>query len=127
MEKHFYDLPLHVLIYPEDGQIVAHALEMDLLGYGETDEEACRQLEEAVEAQLSFAVSSKSPEIVGFRAPEAFFQRWDQAHAGALRNVVTGDVATTMETRAVFMEITTAMQEQAHRASGAFVQEPELA
>jgi hypothetical protein len=106
---------------------VAHALEMDLLGYGSTDEEACKNLEDAVESQLSFALTSKSPDVVSFRAPEEFFERWEKAQAGALRNIVTGDVATTMETRAVFMEITAAMQEEARRGSGAFVEEPELA
>lgn len=127
MDKHFYDLPLHVLIYPEDEQIVAHALEMDLLGYGQTPDDACKNLVEAVEAQLSFAVTSKSPDLVNFRAPEEFFDRWEKAQAGALRSVVTGDVATTMETKAVFMEITAAMQEEARRGVGAFVEEPELA
>jgi hypothetical protein len=127
MDKHFHDLPLHVLVYPEEERIVAHALEMDVLGYGNTQEEACKNLQDAVEAQLSFAVTSKAPELVSFRAPEEFFERWEKAQAGALRNVVTGDVATTLETKAVFMEITAAMQEEARRGSGAFVEEPELA
>ena len=127
MDNHIYDLPLHVLIYPEDERIVAHALEMDLLGYGNTPEEAGQDLQHAVESQLSFAVSSKSPDLASFRAPVQFFERWEKAQAGALRDIVTGDVATTMQTKAVFMEITAAMQDEARRRSGAFVEEPEVA
>jgi hypothetical protein len=127
MDQHFHAFPLHVLLYAEDDRTVAHALEMDLLGYGATAEEACQSLEAAVEAQLSFAVTAKSPDVVNFRAPDEFFERWEKAQAGALRNIVTGDVATTMEPKAVFMEITAAMQEEVRRASGAFVEEPEFA
>ena len=52
MEAHVYDFQIRVLIYRENGEFVAHALEMDLLGCGETEAEALRELEDLIEAQI---------------------------------------------------------------------------
>jgi len=58
METHYYDLFTRVLIYKDGRQFVAHALDYDLLGYGDTEEEARRELEKVVENQLSFAAAT---------------------------------------------------------------------
>ena len=48
------DIPLRVLIYLEDGEFVAHLLEMDLVGTGQTAVEAQKELHDAFEAQITF-------------------------------------------------------------------------
>src|SRR6266436_3579584 len=68
METHYYDLFTRVLIYKEGKRFVAHALDYDLLGYGDTEEEARKELEQLVENQLNFP------------APKKFFKRWERVN-----------------------------------------------
>ena len=50
------DVTINVLGYMEDGDWIAHALEMDLVGVGDSFEEAIEALNEFIEAQVSFAL-----------------------------------------------------------------------
>ena len=85
MKAHYYDLSIRVLLYKEDHQFVAHALELDILGYGGTEGAAKKELEGLVANQLSFAACIGKPEIVNFRAPKEFFDRWEKAHQAQLK------------------------------------------
>jgi hypothetical protein len=85
MKSHFYNLAIRVLVYKEDDQFVAHALEMDILAYGKTEEAAKRELETLLENQLSFAACKGVPETVHFPAPKEFFDRWEKANQAALK------------------------------------------
>ena len=85
MKAHYYDLSIRVLIYKEDGQFVAHALELDILGYGKTESAAKKELEGLLDNQLSFAACMEKPEIVNFPAPKEFFDRWEKANQAQLK------------------------------------------
>ena len=101
METHYYDLFTRVLIYKDGRQFVAHALDYDLLGYGDTEEEARRELEKVVENQLSFAAATKEkPEMINFPAPKEFFKRWEQANQAQRSGKKTRTTPTGLATKA---------------------------
>ena len=64
------DLPLPVLIYPneEEGGWTALSLEMDIRAYGDTPEEALDELSDLVYVQISFAVFKDDPSLIWKRA-----------------------------------------------------------
>lgn len=84
LKAQFYDLSIRVLLYKEGAQFVAHALELDILGYGDSEAEARKELEGLVANQLGFAACLGKPEIVEFPAPKAFFDRWEKANKAQL-------------------------------------------
>jgi hypothetical protein len=68
-------ITLNVLVYQEEGEWVALALEMDLRGYGNTSEEALRDLEDLVGMQISFSRLTGQPELVWKAAEPIWFER----------------------------------------------------
>lgn len=66
---------LRVLVYQEDGEWVAHLLEMDLVGTGETPDAAETELFQAFEAQLTYCSQNNLNPL--FPAPKEFFDLWD--------------------------------------------------
>ena len=105
MEAHVYDFQIRVLLYREDGEFVAHALEMDLLGYGKTDAEALRELKGLIEAQITFARQKNDDTLLDFPAPKEFFARWEKAHAAALKRQVFPDTSVQMTAKAIFISL----------------------
>ena len=85
MKAHYYDLSIRILVYKEKRQFVAHALELDILGYGKTESAAKKELEGLLENQLSFAACMGKPDIVNFPAPKEFFDRWEKANQAQLK------------------------------------------
>jgi hypothetical protein len=79
LKTHYYDLFTRVLIYKEDDRFVAHALDFDLLGYGDTEDEAKEELQELVANQMMFSHGKNKPEMINFAAPKEFFDRWEEA------------------------------------------------
>jgi len=75
MEHHSPSLSVRVLVYPEGDEIVAHGLEMDLLGYGADD----RTAEADLVRQISFAASRSNPGLLYSPAPDQLLQRWGSA------------------------------------------------
>ena len=55
----------------------AVALEMDIWGFGNTAEEAMRDLGELVNIQIEFAVGKKRLSILNHPADKKWFQVWD--------------------------------------------------
>ncbi len=110
METHLYDFHLRVLLYEEDGEWVAHALEMDLLGYGKTENAAVKDLQGLVEAQLSFARQKNDDTLLAFPAPKEFFDRWEIAHTAALKKQVFPDRSAKLEARAIFISLNTSLR-----------------
>jgi hypothetical protein len=106
METHFYSVPIRVLVSREGNEFSARALELDLLGYGRTAEEAVEQLRSAVEAQISFAHQMGSPELLGFPAEQEYFARWEQAQKDGLRARLLGDRPVRVKARACFINFT---------------------
>ena len=91
MAAHVYDLTVRVLIYKEDDQYVAHALEFDILGYGGTELAAKKELVGLLDNQLSFAACKGAPESVYFPAPKEFFERWEKANLAKIKGAKPSD------------------------------------
>ena len=83
MNTHVYSFGIRVLIYKEDGKFCAHALELDLLEYGKTEERAISELLEMIKSQISFARFKNDDSLLPFPAPKEFYERWEAAHAAA--------------------------------------------
>lgn len=66
-------IELSVLGYTEDGTWLAHCLEMDVIGYGQSLEEAMKSLAELIEMQVSFAVSQGHPQSLWNPAPPKYW------------------------------------------------------
>jgi predicted RNase H-like HicB family nuclease len=108
MDTHIYNLQIRVLIYREDGEWVARALEMDLLGFGKTEREAAGELQQAVEAQISFAHQTNDASLINFPAEPEFFKRWEEAQKKAMRSEILGDKSVKLAARAQVISFTAA-------------------
>ena len=77
------DLPLSVLIYPNDelSGWTALALEMDIRSYGDTPESALDELGDLVYVQISFALFKRDPSLIWKRADAIWFDRFAAAFA----------------------------------------------
>lgn len=89
----FFEATLNILGYPEDGEWVALALEMDLRGYGETWEEALDDLRDLVLMQLSFAYSKGHPEMAWKKAEDRFWQMLFEVKQARLFQPLAGNRA----------------------------------
>lgn len=120
MMTHCYELPIRILLSREERDYVAHGLEVDLVAYGRTEKGALTELEEMIQAQMSYASQTNRPELVWHPAPEEFFKRWETAHQAALRGAITKDRPVKMATKATFVTFTkeeaTSKQVSFHRA-----------
>ena len=74
-----YEVNVNVLGFEEDGQWCALALEMDLRGYGETFEEALKDLDECVKMQISFARFKDNTELIFHPAEQKYFELFARA------------------------------------------------
>lgn len=83
---HTHDLCFRVLVYKEGGDFVAHALEADLMGYGSTVEAAMRELVEALEAQITFAIQMNDLSLIQKSAPQECFDQWEEVHNERMRS-----------------------------------------
>ena len=102
---HIYELGVRVLIYQEDGVFCAHALELDLLGHGKTENDAITGLLEAIQCQVSFARSKNDDSLLPFPAPQEFYKRWESAHSAALRNQVFPEKSKLLDIKAISIPI----------------------
>ena len=105
MKQHCYDLAIRVLISKEARNFLAHALELDLVAEGGTEEEALKELSETICAQLSFAAHMENPDLINHPAPAEYFKHWEEASRLALYGIVRREKATTFKTKAVFLGI----------------------
>lgn len=108
MDTHIYNLQIRVLIYREDGEWVARALEMDLLGFGKTEREAVAELQRAIEAQISFAHQTSDASLINFPAEPEFFKRCEVAQKKAMRCEILGDKSVKLAARAQVISFTSA-------------------
>ena len=104
METHIYNLQIRVLIFREDAEFVAKALEMDLTGYGKTEVEAVEDLKKTVEAQISFASQMNDSSLLEFPAEKEFFYRWEDFQRKALQSQILGDKCVKLKAKAVFIQ-----------------------
>jgi len=87
MERRSLNLSVRVLVYPEGGGVIAHGLEMDLLGYGADEPAAKADLVRQIESQIFFAASKIDPGMIYFPAPADLFRRWESARKQQLRGM----------------------------------------
>jgi hypothetical protein len=105
MEAHVYNFQIRVLLYQEDNEFVAHALEMDLMGYGKTQKEALRGLQGLLEAQITFARQQDDDRLIDCPAPKEFFERWEKAHLAALKKQVFPDKPIRITAKAILISL----------------------
>jgi len=103
---HIYGLQIRALLCYDDGEWVARALELDLLGYGKTQDEAINDLKGAVESQITFAHQMKDAGLLPFPSEQEYFKRWEEAQNTAVRSGMLGDTKLNMKVRAVFIALT---------------------
>lgn len=88
------NLPDHIALrglgYQEDGVWVALALEMDLRGYGETFEEAFKDLQDQVRMQLSFAREKNDPGLIFKDAEKKYFEIYERCRRDVLAEMAGG-------------------------------------
>ncbi len=90
MDKFVYNFPIRVLVYREDDEILAHAIEMDIVADGDTEEAAMSGLRQLIANQISFALQKGEEHLVWRRAPKECFDRWDAAQTKTFR-AITAD------------------------------------
>lgn len=79
---------LHYLIHVVEGKYVAHCLDADLVGTGETREDAIDELNTAVRMLAFFGIEAQVFDIMSLckQAPERYWEKFDrakQAHGAA--------------------------------------------
>lgn len=82
-----FNISLKILFYKENGSHVAHALEMDLKGYGTGREEAFKELRDLIQMQITFAVHKKDLSLVYFPADPKFFRIYDRIREQHFKNL----------------------------------------
>src|SRR5437016_3770859 len=101
MDTNLYDFQIRVLLSDDEGQLVAHALEMDLVAYGKTEKEALRALNDLIRNQISFAIEKQEEHLMYFRAPDGYFAEWEKAHEAALKGMVAPGKCATIHVKAM--------------------------
>jgi len=109
MDTHIYNLGIRVLIYEEDGAVCAHALELDLVGYGKTEKKAISALHDMIQAQITFAKFKNDDKLLPFPAPKDIYDRWETAHNAALRKEIFQDKTVEVNIKAVCINISEAL------------------
>jgi hypothetical protein len=84
VERHLFSISLRVLLWEEDGEVFAHALEVDLLGSGPTEQTALDDLLQALDTQVSFAALHNHESSIPHPAPKEDFDRWEELHRESL-------------------------------------------
>ena len=98
---------LNVLGVREDEMWCAIALEMGLLGYGETFEEALEDLKETIIAQVTYAIDHhQSIDHIFIPAEPYYFERYAIAKRDALKNrFLNRDRSQETDYRVVSMQV----------------------
>ena len=86
---HITDLSFRVVVYRDDADWVAHALEADLVGYGRSPEEAAKELFEALECQITFAFQMGDPSLIEKEAPEDIVRLWETTRKETVHSIFT--------------------------------------
>jgi len=84
VQRHHFSISLRVLLWEEEGDVYAKALEVDLLGSGSTEQAALDDLLRALDTQVSFAALHGDESAIPHPAPDEDFARWEQLHRESL-------------------------------------------
>lgn len=83
-----FQINVSVLGFEEEGRWCAMALEMSLCGYGDTYEEAVKDLKAAMTAQIEFTLSQGDMDQLLFPAEPDYFEQYNDAKKEALRQAL---------------------------------------
>ncbi len=75
-------MAVHVILYRDEGQVVAHCLEFDPVAQGTTSDEAYRNLLDAIELQADFTQATGDLENLIQLAPVEY---WPKTHYNGWR------------------------------------------
>jgi hypothetical protein len=84
VERHLFAISLRVLLWEEEGEVYAHALEVDLLGSGQSEQGALDDLLQALDTQVSFAALHNDKNAILRPAPDEDFAHWEQLNSEGL-------------------------------------------
>lgn len=70
---------LHIILYSEDGGEIAHCLEFDLVAQGKSKSEALKNLLDAIELQVDFALDTNTLDKLYNPAPAEYWNLPNQA------------------------------------------------
>jgi hypothetical protein len=73
------DLFLHVLLYQEEGSIIAHCLDLDLMGDGKTASAALKRLFGVIEHHIACLIADGRLDDLYFPAPIKYWKKFSQA------------------------------------------------
>jgi uncharacterized protein (DUF302 family) len=96
-----YNFPIRVLIYQEDEETIAHAIEMDIVADGETHEEAVSHLKQLIKNQITFAIQKGEEHLIWRRAPKEYFERWESAQEQSIRNLSSSEKRLNLKAKAI--------------------------
>ena len=80
---------ISVLGYQKDGEWIAHALEMDLIGIGDTWEKAEEELIGTIDAHISHARDMNDSSLIFHPAPQELFEKYRQAMCAEMQFLVS--------------------------------------
>ena len=104
---HNVSVTSRVLLYQDwDGVYVAHALETDLIGEGNSPNKAMIDLKNAMEAQITFAIQMGEPGMIGRRAPDDIVARWEKANKQSIKDLTKEGHSLRVKSVATVIEIT---------------------
>lgn len=86
-------LRLRILGYEERKEWFALCLEMDLVGIGQTFDEAIEQLKGYIQSQFVFALDQKAPELLFYSAEEKYHTMYNAVIIQQLRDGLMVDTA----------------------------------
>lgn len=75
------------------------------MGYGKTEKKALSELLEAITCHLSFAKSRNDDTLLPFPAPREFYDKWETAHADALKNEISQAKFKAMAIKAIWIAV----------------------
>ena len=111
---HCFEASIRILFCKEDDSWVAHALEMDLLGYGKTTHLALKDLQKNIQSQISFAAFKDHPESIFFPAPPEIVKRWEVAQVCTLKQAISGNKETASNIKVKAAVVTFSKEQIAH-------------
>lgn len=82
-----YRMPLRVVFYYEQDRWIAHCLEFDLIGDGESQAEALECLQEAVRLQVAASVEHDNPDNLFRPADGRYFRMFAEGSQVALGEI----------------------------------------
>lgn len=99
-------IPLHAVFYKEENHWIAHCLEFDLVGHGQTRKAALKMLCQAILVQLEASIKYNNPENLFSPAEGKFFAMY-----AAGKDYAIGELEfAPMETDSVTIENVTARE-----------------